>query len=96
MALVANNVPANARDVRDMGSISVLGRATEGGHDNPLQYSCLENLHGQRSLVGYSCVGSQRVRHDSSSAQYSTALCSKVAVIILKCSAVDQNGNKVQ
>ena len=24
------------------------------GHGNPLQYSCLENLHGQRSLVGYS------------------------------------------
>ena len=25
-----------------------------GGHGNPLQYSCLENLHGQRSLEGYS------------------------------------------
>ena len=25
-----------------------------GGHGNPLQYSCLENLHGQRSLAGYS------------------------------------------
>ena len=25
-----------------------------GGRGNPLQYSCLENLHGQRSLVGYS------------------------------------------
>ena len=25
-----------------------------GGHDNPLRYSCLENAHGQRSLVGYS------------------------------------------
>ena len=23
-------------------------------HGNPLQYSCLENPHGQRSLVGYS------------------------------------------
>ena len=28
-----------------------------GGHGNPLQYSCLENLHGQRSLVGYSPLG---------------------------------------
>ena len=27
---------------------------TEGGHGNLLQYSCLENPHGQRSLVGYS------------------------------------------
>ena len=24
------------------------------GHGNPLQYSCLENPHGQRSLAGYS------------------------------------------
>ena len=23
----------------------------EGGHGNPLQYSCLEDPHGQRSLV---------------------------------------------
>ena len=29
----------------------------ERGHDNPLQYSCLENSHGQRSLVGYSPWG---------------------------------------
>ena len=28
-----------------------------GGHDNPLRYSCLENAHGQRSLVGYSPWG---------------------------------------
>ena len=37
-----------------MGSISGLGRSPTGGHGNPLQYSCLENLHGQRSLSGYS------------------------------------------
>ena len=36
----------------DLGSIPRLGRATGGGHGNPLQYSCLENPHGQRSLVG--------------------------------------------
>ena len=28
-----------------------------GGHGNPLQYSCLENPHGQRNLVGYSPLG---------------------------------------
>ena len=28
-----------------------------GGHDNPLQYSCLKNLHGQRSLAGCSPWG---------------------------------------
>ena len=38
----------------DMGSIPGLGRSPGGGHGNPLQYSCLENLHGQRSLAGYS------------------------------------------
>ena len=30
-------------DVRDVGSISELGRSPGGGHGNPLQYSCLEN-----------------------------------------------------
>ena len=28
-----------------------------GGHGNPLQYSCLENPQGQRSLAGYSLCG---------------------------------------
>ena len=40
-----------------LGSIPGLGRSLGGGHGNPLQYSCLENLHGQRSLVGYSLLG---------------------------------------
>ena len=40
-----------------MGSISDLGRSPGEGNGNPLQYSCLENLHGQRSLVGYSPWG---------------------------------------
>ena len=38
----------------DLGSIPGLGRSPGGGHGNPLQYSCLENPHGQRSLTGYS------------------------------------------
>ena len=36
----------------DLGSISRLRRSPGGGHGNPLQYCCLENPHGQRSLVG--------------------------------------------
>ena len=44
-------------NVRDMGSIPGLGTSPGGGHGNPLQYSCLENSHGQRSLVGYSSQG---------------------------------------
>ena len=43
VALVVKNPPANAGDVRDMGSIPRLGRSPGGGHGNPLQYSCLEN-----------------------------------------------------
>ena len=31
-----------------------VGMIPGGGNGNPLQYSCLENHHGQRSLVGYS------------------------------------------
>jgi len=51
---VVKSLPANAGDVRDMGSIPALGRFPGGGHGNPLQYFCLENPHGQRSLAGYS------------------------------------------
>ena len=43
--------------VEDLGSIFGLGRSPGGGHGNPLQYSCLENPHGQRSLEGYSPRG---------------------------------------
>ena len=42
---------------KDLSSIPGLGRSPGGGHGNPLQYSCLENSHGQRSLVGYSPWG---------------------------------------
>jgi len=43
VALVVINLPANAGDVRDVGSIPGLGRSPGGGHGNPLQYCCLEN-----------------------------------------------------
>ena len=33
----------------------------EEGIDNPLQYSCLENPHGQRSLAGYSPWGCKQL-----------------------------------
>ena len=36
--------PANAGDIRDVGSIPGLGRSPGEGNGNPLQYSCLENL----------------------------------------------------
>ena len=41
----------SAYSVGDLGLIPGLGRSPGGGHSNPLQYSCLENLHEQRSLA---------------------------------------------
>ena len=50
--IVVKNLPVNAGDIRDIGSIPGWGRSPGRGHGNPLQYSCLEN-HGQRSLAVY-------------------------------------------
>ena len=47
----------SAHSAGDLGLIPGLGRCHGGGHGNPLQYSCLENPHGQRSLVGHSPWG---------------------------------------
>ena len=44
----------SACNAGDLGSIPGLGGSPGGGNDNPLQYSCLENPHGWRSLAGYS------------------------------------------
>ena len=38
------DTPANAGDRRDVVSIPGSGRSPGGGHGNPLQSSCLENL----------------------------------------------------
>ena len=48
MVLVVKNLPANAVDLRDAGSIPGLGRFPGGSHGNPLQYSCLENPMDRR------------------------------------------------
>ena len=53
MAPQIKNLPGNAEDTRDEGSISGSGRSPGEGNGNPLQYSGLENS-----------MGSQRVRHD--------------------------------
>ena len=44
VALVVKNLPGNARDIRDVVLIPGSGRYPGGEHDNPVQYSCLENL----------------------------------------------------
>ena len=69
----------SACSVGDLVSIPGLGRSPGGGHGKPLQYSCLENCCGQRSLVGCSLLRSQRLGHDwvtkySTAVSYSTSL----------------------
>ena len=51
---MVKNPPAHAGNT---DSIPGSGRFPGRGHGNPLQYSCLENSHGKRSLVGYSPWG---------------------------------------
>ena len=53
---------ANAAGTGEAGSTPGSGRSPGGGDDNPLQYSCLEKFHGQKSLVGCRPWGC-RVRH---------------------------------
>ena len=43
----------SACNAEDPGLTPGSGRSPREGHGNPLQYSCLENAHEQRSLAGY-------------------------------------------
>ena len=43
VALMVKNLPFNTGDIRDASSTPGSGRFPGGGHDNPLQYSGLEN-----------------------------------------------------
>ena len=65
-ARVIKNPPASSGDVRDVGWIPGLGRSLGEEHGSPLQYSCLESPHGQRSLAGHSPQGLKEsgVGHD--------------------------------
>ena len=58
-----NKNPANAGDIKDVDLIPKLGRSPEGGHGNPLQYSCLEKPM-DRGAWWATVHGLQRVRHD--------------------------------
>ena len=59
--------------VRDLGLSPGLGRSPGEGNANPLQYSCLENPHGQRSLMGYSPWGRKWLDTTERLRTYSTA-----------------------
>ena len=49
MVPVVKNLPANAGEIRDLGSIPGPGRFPGEGHGNPLRYSCLENPIDRRA-----------------------------------------------
>ena len=48
VALVVKNLPANAGDIRDVGSIPGLRRSLGEGNSYVVQYSCLENPMDRR------------------------------------------------
>ena len=49
----ASHSKESAFSAGDLGLILGLGKSPGGRYGHPLQYSCLENPHGQRSLAGY-------------------------------------------
>ena len=61
-------------NVGDSSPITGSRRSPGGGHSNPLQYSCLENPQGQRSLAGYGPWGHKEsdTTERLSTAQHST------------------------
>ena len=63
VVLVVKNPPANAAEVRDLGSIPGSGRSPGEGNGNPLQYSCLE-IPWTEEPGGLQSMGLQRVEHD--------------------------------
>ena len=65
---MVKNLPTDAGDTKDVGLILGLGRSPGEGNGNPLQYSCLEDSHEQRSLVGYSLWGRKELARENSSA----------------------------
>ena len=93
VVLVVKNTLANAGDVRDAGSIPGSGRSPGGGHGNPLQCSCLENLMDREAWQ----VTVHRVLKSwsrwSNLAQHSTAQCSATGCLSIK---TDEEANMVR
>ena len=73
---VGKESTCNAGNAGDEGSIPGSGRSPGGGHGNPLQYSCLEDPHGQRSLMGYSPGATKSWTRLSTGSRKSCLICS--------------------
>ena len=52
---VVKTLPANAGDIRGVGSVPGFGRSPEEGNGNPLHYSCLENLNDRGAWWATAC-----------------------------------------
>ena len=64
MVVVVKNLPANSGDLRDACLIPGSGISPGGGHDNPLQHSCLENPMNREEPGGLQSIMLQRVGHN--------------------------------
>ena len=75
---MVKNLPANARDSRDEGSIPGLGRSSGEGNGNPFHYSCLENSMDRVARAGYNSQGQKEsdmtehsIEHNAAALSYS-------------------------
>ena len=78
---MVKNPPAR----RDLDLIPGLGRFPGGGNGKPLQYSCLENPHGQRSLEDYSPWG---CKESDTTERLSTAHIGQTLIVLMKLSFI--------
>ena len=86
------NLPANAEDIRDGSSIPGLARFPEVGHDNPLQYSCLENPMDRGALWATVQVAKSRARLKQFSTHTGSILKSRDITLLTKVSIVKAMG----
>ena len=66
---VLKNLPGNAGDAIDIGSIPGSGRSPGEGNDNPFQYSCLEIPRTEEPGRHSTVHGLPGVRHDLATEQ---------------------------
>ena len=80
--LGSSNSKESACNAGDLGSVPGLERSPGREHGYPLQYSCLENPHGQRGLVGYSPWGRKESDTTEQLTHTHTQICVYVCIYI--------------
>ena len=78
MALVVKNLPANAGDTRDTGSIHGSGRFPGVGNGTPLQYSCQENSMERGAWQATIQRGHEKVGHNLATKQHQQRVVSQL------------------